>query len=441
LKRIHTWIIALTVLIFSISSLWAQEQKPQDKSSSQAPSSSPTPMVRPREKAPAKPLTPETLPAKAQRSKKFVLDVVQSAVALPQSDQQDRLRVLSSAISVASPLSPKFAAGLTKEGVRIESELIALGKKPAVSVLSSGSADCKTMADFVQRLYPAAMAAAEQSVIGALAKCPKQTGDLVRTRLDAALAQGVLPPRLVMAAIDTQPAHSAWAQQIFTTLFSSLPSNGDKSAVEAPNFATMFATSAAKMDKDVVRDSGVKLLTWLGKLKESGDRQLAINITVSAMKESLGEEAYLRALEKDVMARQASDLAGAPGESSREVEEAASVLQAMSNSGSDQSETLRKLPASMRARQAAAYGFANGTSGDRKGADGYFDMAFTAADEVWSKRNETTNVAALVEEISEAAAQVDPIAALKRAQGLSDPSAQAIGMIAVARVVLSKDLQ
>jgi hypothetical protein len=182
-------------------------------------------------------------------------------------------------------------------------------------------------------------------------------------------------------------------------------------------------------------------LTWLGKLKESGDRQLAINITVSSMKETLGEEAYTKALEKDVMAKQASDLAGAPGESSREVEESASVLQAMSNSSTDQSETLQKLPASMRARQAAAYGFANGTSGDRKGADGYFDMAFTAADEVWSKRSETTNVAALVEEISEAAAQVDPIAALKRAQALADPSAQAIGMIAVARVVLSRDLQ
>jgi hypothetical protein len=67
-------------------------------------------------------------------------------------------------------------------------------------------------------------------------------------------------------------------------------------------------------------------------------------------------------------------------------------------------------------------------------------MAFSAADEVWSNRGET-NVAELVEEISEAAAQVDPVAALKRAQGLQDPSAQAIGMIAVARVVLSKNLQ
>src|SRR6267378_1602225 len=136
-------------------------------------------MVRPRAKTEGKPAAPAALPAKAAASKKFVLDVVQSAVSLPQSDQQDRLRVLSSAVNVASPISPKLAAGLTREGVRIEGELIALGQKPAVSLLASGQADCKTTADFVQRLRPAALAAAEQSMIGALTKCPKQTGDTV----------------------------------------------------------------------------------------------------------------------------------------------------------------------------------------------------------------------------------------------------------------------
>jgi hypothetical protein len=426
-KRPYISFTAIFMFVFCVSSLWAVAEDN-------------APMVRAREKntgkAPAKP----KLPAKAQASRKFVLDVVQAAVSLPQSDQQDRLRVLTSAINVASPISPKLAAGLTKEGVRIEAELIGLGKKPAVSLVGSGQADCKTTVEFVQRLYPAAVAAAEQSLIGALSKCPKQTGDMVRTRLDAALAQGIAAPRLAMAAIDSQPAHSAWAQQTFSTLFSSLPSDTDKAVTEAPNFASMFATTATKMDKDVVRDSGVHLLQWLGKLKESGDRQLALNITVQSMKETLGEEGYQKALEKDVMAKQAADLAGAPGESSHPPEESVSVLQAMSNSGTDQSEALKKMPASLRARQAAAFGFANGTSGDVKGAEGYFDVAFSAADEVWSNRGET-NVAELVEEISEAAAQVDPVAALRRAQGLQDPSARAIGMIAVARVVLSKNLQ
>jgi hypothetical protein len=47
------------------------------------------------------------------------------------------------------------------------------------------------------------------------------------------------------------------------------------------------------------------------------------------------------------------------------------------------------------------------------------------------------NAAAVVQEISEAAAQVDSLNALTRAQKLRDSSAQAIAMLAVARVVAS----
>ena len=46
---------------------------------------------------------------------------------------------------------------------------------------------------------------------------------------------------------------------------------------------------------------------------------------------------------------------------------------------------------------------------------------------------------AVVEEVSEAAAQVDPVAALRRSQALQDPSAEAISMLAVARVVVGKE--
>src|SRR5437879_4724799 len=63
---------------------------------------------------------------KAAKSRKFVLDVVNSAVALPQTDQQDRLRVLSSAVEVMAPIAPKAATELSKEGIRIEAELIAV---------------------------------------------------------------------------------------------------------------------------------------------------------------------------------------------------------------------------------------------------------------------------------------------------------------------------
>jgi hypothetical protein len=64
-------------------------------------------------------------------------------------------------------------------------------------------------------------------------------------------------------------------------------------------------------------------------------------------------------------------------------------------------------------------------------------MAFSALNEVWDQRANQP-AASIVEEVSEAAAQVDTVTALRRTQGLTDPSAQAIGMLAVARVALSR---
>src|SRR5918912_2900913 len=74
--------------------------------------------------------------------KKFVLDVVKNAVALPQSDSQDRLRVLSAAVDVVSPIAPAYAKSLTTEGIRLESQLIGSGQTPSVSILSTGQVDC-----------------------------------------------------------------------------------------------------------------------------------------------------------------------------------------------------------------------------------------------------------------------------------------------------------
>jgi hypothetical protein len=108
----------------------------------------------------------------------------------------------------------------------------------------------------------------------------------------------------------------------------------------------------------------------------------------------------------------------------------------MQSNGTDRTDEISKLAPSMRAREAAAHGFATGTAGDRKSADRYFDIAYSALDEVWANRAQQKDAPAVVEEVNEAAAQVDSISALKRAQALSDPSAQAIGMLAVARTVL-----
>ncbi len=120
-------------------------------------------------------------------------------------------------------------------------------------------------------------------------------------------------------------------------------------------------------------------------------------------------------------------------------EENVSVLQAMQKTD-DRTSELEALPPSMRAREAAASGFASGTAGDRKTADHYFDIAFSSLDEVWSSRAALhTSAPAVVQEVSEAAAQVNPTDALQRTQRLQDPSAEAIGMLAVARVVVGSE--
>ena len=109
----------------------------------------------------------------------------------------------------------------------------------------------------------------------------------------------------------------------------------------------------------------------------------------------------------------------------------------MRNNRSDQTDRLRDLPADERARSAAAYGFAAGTGGDKALASKYFNMAFAALDDAWESRTPERDVAGLVQEVAEAAAQIDSVNALQRAQKLRDTSAQAIAMLAVARVVAS----
>ena len=104
----------------------------------------------------------------------------------------------------------------------------------------------------------------------------------------------------------------------------------------------------------------------------------------------------------------------------------------------NQTDSLQQLGASQRARQAAAYGFSAGKQGDRASAERYFDVAFSAASDAWDHRFPGQDGTALIEEVSSAAAHIDPVAALGRAQRLPEPSAQAISMLAVAQVVLAR---
>lgn len=383
-------------------------------------------------KASARKLTPE---------QKFVRDAVSLAVALPESDPQDRLRVLSVAADVISPLDQKLAKNLWREGARIESELIRIGRAPAVSIMSGGQVDCAAAESFVENVPETSVTAAEQSLIGAVTSCPKQTLATVARKLDAALQNKIVAPRALMAVMEAQGPQSQWSQAHFEQMFSSLPDAGENSG-EAENFAAMYAHMSGEVDKDVARKAGLELLDWLAQQDDSGLRTLAVNIATGAMKQAMGEQGFEQALSTDVVAgsvvRNISH--GAEGKIERPPADSVSVLQAMQDNGVDQSDRLRELSPSERAREAAAHGFAAGTSGNRQQASKYFDMAFAAVDEVWDARSPGQNTAALVEEVSEAAAQVDSLNALTRAQGLRDPSAQAIAMLAVARVVAGSGL-
>ncbi|MEO8725418.1 MAG: hypothetical protein ABI383_04790, partial [Acidobacteriaceae bacterium] len=196
---------------------------------------------------------------------------------------------------------------------------------------------------------------------------------------------------------------------------------------------------APQVDPAVAQKTGLALLDWLAKVDDSPERNLAVRVTTESMKKALGAEKYDEALRSDVIAQQTSRITG-PTEMSHAEDENVSVLQAIQNKGQDRSDALKGLPPTMRAKEAAASGFAEGTSGNKQQSTKYFDIAYAALDEAWQAHPEAKQTAETVEEINEAAAQVDYVDALKRAEALASPAEQAIGMLAVARTVLGKTL-
>jgi len=417
-QNIKMCLAAVVVLGLSLTGTAQQQSNPSLKRSAKPQASTPT------------------APAKLTREQKFVVDTVRMAVALPESDPQDRLRVLSTAADVILPIDKKMARGFWNEGARIESDLVRTGQTPAVSMMSSGLVDCTSALNFVENLPDSAVLHAEQSLIGAITSCPKQTLDPVSRKLDAGLEKHIVASRALMAVMSAQGESSAWSQQHFAKMFDALP-DPKENAPEAENLAAMYMQMSGAVSKDIASKSGLQLLTWLGKVEDSPLRTLSITITTEAMQKALGAEGYQKALESDVVANTTVQNAGQQREIERPQPESVSILSAMDNRGTDQTERLRSLPPSQRAREAAASGFATGTSGNKQQASKYFDMAFSAADEVWDARTPEQNAAAVVQEISEAAAQVDSLNALSRAQKMRDSSAQAIAMLAVARVVAS----
>src|SRR6185437_10128984 len=155
-QNIHKSLAAVVVLGLSLTGTAQQQSNPSLKSS-------------------AKPQAVPAGPAKLTQEQKFVIDTVKMAVALPESDPQDRLRVLSTAADVVLPIDKKMARGFWNEGARIESDLVRTGQTPAVSMMSSGLVDCTAALNFVENLPDSAVLHAEQSLIGAITSCPKQT--------------------------------------------------------------------------------------------------------------------------------------------------------------------------------------------------------------------------------------------------------------------------
>jgi hypothetical protein len=221
-------------------------------------------------------------------------------------------------------------------------------------------------------------------------------------------------------------------------MFASLPADATAYTTEAPNYAAMFARAAHEMDKEAVKGAGTKFLLWLAKLPDSPQRSVAVNLTTGVLTDRVGAASYQEVLRSDVMIQQLVSNSNQNAVLPPPADDSVSVLRAMSQSG-DRTDELNSMSPVTRAREAAASGFASGTAGDRKMADHYFDLAFWSVEEVWSDRSSlSANAPDVVQEVSEAAAQIDPIAALQRSERLQDPSAEAISMLAVARVVVGQ---
>ncbi|MGI9101950.1 MAG: hypothetical protein ACR2IF_05855 [Terriglobales bacterium] len=369
--------------------------------------------------------------------KKFVLETIQSAVALPQADPQDHLRVLTSAARLASSVSPALARSLARQGAEIETQLVASGQRPAVSVLETGLVDCATATRFVESIPPEALANAEQALIGVSGKCSGAVPAIQR-KLDDAARQGSVPPRIALAAMDASGIGSVWSQREFESLFSSLP-DAQQSTTLAPALAEVFDRAALAGNSELAAGAGIKFLEWLSKMDPAPERSQAVTVTTGTLKKVLGEQRYQEALRANLMASQVAQTAGQPFELPPPQEDTnISVLRAMASGSSDKSEELSQLGAPQRARQSAAYGFASGKAGDKAAAHRYFDTAYSALDDSWENRVPGQDVVALVEEVSGAAARVDAIAALNRAQKLNAPPARAISMLAVAQAVLTQ---
>ena len=375
-------------------------------------------------------------PKQLAQRKAFALNVLKAAVAIPQSDSQDRLRVLVAAGRLANSVSPVWKKKLAREGIELESRLIASGQRPQVSMVEAGIVDCPSVAELVDAVRPEAMSNADRTVAAALTSCPRQALEPAERKISDALQHGNPPPLSLLAAMRIAGAKSNWTVQQFDSVFSNLP-DPKTSAAEAPLFAALYENFAGAVDSASARNAGSKLLVWLGKMDTAPERTQAATTAVRAMKKVLGEQRFQEIVESDPIAAQAAQLAGQPAQMTAPEEEA-NIEVGRLDVKQDHTADLENEPAPRRAREAAAYGFAAGNAGDKQEAQKYFDIAFNALNDIWSNRLPGMDVAATIDEVSQAAANVDPVSALQHAERLQEGSTQAISMLAVAETVLNR---
>jgi hypothetical protein len=372
--------------------------------------------------------------AEVPSGKAFAKEVLRYAVSVQQSDAQDRLRVLRAAIDVASSVDRQMVKDLVRQGMQAEADVIATEKTPVASVMQFAS--CKDKLEFSQRIYPSNLVAAEDSLIAASGNCP-EVASTVSNLVVSGLKQNIAAPKLIASLVESGNFNQQQTSEMLSDAFSSLPK--DAYSDRALDFASLYATLAPRAGKREAMAAGLKFFDWLALMGDDENRNAAANAVFSSMQEILGEEQVRSALQEHPAASElmAGVREGPPPNPADDTADPASA-----DSGkpaAEQLEDLNQLPAMDRAKQAASLGFSKGTSSRDPGiAAPYFDIAFSAADSAWTARTEepATNAAtSMMTEVCEAAAHVDAVSAFQRAQRLSDPTAQAICMIAVARVV------
>ena len=146
----------------------------------------------------------------------------------------------------------------------LKADLVRVGQTPAVSMMSSGLVDCAAALNFVENLPDSAVLRAEQSLIGAITSCPKQTMDPVSRKLDAGLEKRIVASRALMATMAAQGESSAWSQQHFAKMFDALP-DPKENAAEAENIAAMYMQMSGSVSKDIATKAGLQLLNLAGK--------------------------------------------------------------------------------------------------------------------------------------------------------------------------------